>query len=267
MLTDAELADLVEFGEADAMADMFRAAPPSLNFTVDQSDEYVAFFAPIDILLFNRALCLGVRKPATQHVINALAEKYRVNGTTSFGMQISPYANPHALTTWCENAGLPQRDGWMKMYRDASPIDLIPTDLRVEQIDKRHKDAFGETACEGFGLPIARKDLLSGTVGRQGWVHYIAWEGDTPAAVAAMYIKAERGWLGVAATLPQFRKRGAQGALMSRRLQDGINAGCKWFVTETGRDTPERPNPSYHNMLRTGFKLAYDRPNFMPPKQ
>jgi hypothetical protein len=82
-----------------------------------------------------------------------------------------------------------------------------------------------------------------------------------------MYIKADRGWLGVAATLPQFRKRGAQGALMSRRLQDGIEAGCKWFVTETGRDTPEHPNPSYHNMARTGFKLAYDRPNFMPAKK
>jgi hypothetical protein len=247
------------------MAEMFRAAPDGAGLAVEESDEYVAFFSPqIDILLFNRVVGLGVRAPATPEMVDSLTAKYRAIGVSSFGFQLSPYARPEALTSWVESAGLPQRDGWIKMYRDAARLSLIPTDLRIDQIGVEHKDAFGETACEGFNLPKARADLLSGTDGRPGWRHYIAWEGGTPAAVAAMYIKDEKGWLGVAATLPQFRKRGAQGALMSRRLQDGIKAGCKWFVTETGRDTIERPNPSYHNMVRTGFKLAYDRPNFMP---
>ena len=39
--------------------------------------------------------------------------------------------------------------------------------------------------------------------------------------------------------------------------------GCEWFVTETGEDTVANPNPSYHNMLRTGFKPAYLRPNYL----
>jgi hypothetical protein len=30
-----------------------------------------------------------------------------------------------------------------------------------------------------------------------------------------------------------------------------------WFASETYEDTPEHPNPSYRNMLRNGFKLAY----------
>ena len=47
---------------------------------------------------------------------------------------------------------------------------------------------------------------------------------------------------------------------MARRIRDGADLGCRWLVTETGEDTPHHPNPSYHNMLRTGFLLAYQRP-------
>ena len=45
---------------------------------------------------------------------------------------------------------------------------------------------------------------------------------------------------------------------MARRLCDGARLGCEWFVTETGQDRPDKPNPSFHNMLRTGFKVAYE---------
>jgi hypothetical protein len=29
--------------------------------------------------------------------------------------------------------------------------------------------------------------------------------------------------------------------------------GCRWLATETGSETPERPNPSLHNMRRKGL--------------
>ena len=82
-----------------------------------------------------------------------------------------------------------------------------------------------------------------------------------------MFVNGEVGWLGFASTLKKYRKRGGQSALFARRIQDGLALGCKWFVTETGEDTPEDPNPSYHNMLRSGFKLAYLRRNYVhqPP--
>ena len=51
--------------------------------------------------------------------------------------------------------------------------------------------------------------------------------------------------------------------MFARRISDGLKVGCKWFVSETGEDTPESPNPSYHNMLRAGFTLAYLRPNYV----
>lgn len=50
---------------------------------------------------------------------------------------------------------------------------------------------------------------------------------------------------------------------MARRIADAMALGCRWIITETGEKTPERLNPSYHNMLCIGFKLAYTQPNYM----
>ena len=36
-----------------------------------------------------------------------------------------------------------------------------------------------------------------------------------------------------------------------------------WFVTGTGEETAAHPNPSFRNMIRAGFRLAYHRDNFM----
>ena len=51
--------------------------------------------------------------------------------------------------------------------------------------------------------------------------------------------------------------------MFARRLHDARAAGCRFAVVETGEDTPEEPNPSYRNMLRAGFELAYFRHNWV----
>ena len=124
--------------------------------------------------------------------------------------------------------------------------------------------AFAEVTTNGFGMPPQWRPWVASTVGRPQWHHYLAWSGDDAVAAGALFILGKVGWLGVASTVPTGRRCGAQGALMARRLEDGRNLGCDWFVTETGEDTPARPNPSFRNMMRAGFTVAYQRQNFMP---
>jgi hypothetical protein len=50
---------------------------------------------------------------------------------------------------------------------------------------------------------------------------------------------------------------------MAQRIRAAAEAGCEWVITETGEDLPRRLNPSYHNMIRTGFNLAYQRANYI----
>ena len=148
------------------------------------------------------------------------------------------------------------------MYRKAETQVAVPTDLRVERIGAAHAAAFAEVACAVFGMPDHLRAWLEQSVGRSGWCHYLAFEGDLPIATGALFVQGDAGWLGLGATLPSHRRRGAQGAIMARRIRDAADLGCRWVVTETGEDLPDHPNPSFHNMLRTGFALAYQRPNF-----
>ena len=79
-----------------------------------------------------------------------------------------------------------------------------------------------------------------------------------------MFVTEDVAWLGFGATLEAARGRGGQSAMFATRLADARAQGCRWAVTETGEETEEEPvNHSYRNMLRSGFRLAYARRNWV----
>ena len=263
-----EIAHVVELGEGEAWADMFLAAPvdfaANLGLRVERVGSAIALITEnIDFMLLNRVIGLGVLEPATETMVNDLVVLYRQAGLQNFAVQISPAAQPSALPDWLEARGLPRRDNWAKVYRGVEPPPEVSTDLRIDCVGPEHATAFAGVACAAFGMPDSLSAWFAATVGRSGWRHYLAWAGDTPVATGALYIRNDVGWLGVGSTLPSQRRRGAQGAIMAQRIRDGLELGCRWLVTETGEETPSQPNPSYHNMLRTGFELAYPRPNYI----
>jgi GNAT superfamily N-acetyltransferase len=96
-----------------------------------------------------------------------------------------------------------------------------------------------------------------------GWRHYLATDGETAVGAAAMYARGAWAWLGLAATLEEARGRGAQSALIARRIADAYAAGVRWLSIETAEDTPERDAPSFRNVVRQGFRVAYLRPNWL----
>ena len=113
-------------------------------------------------------------------------------------------------------------------------------------------------------MPPAFAPLFAGVVGKPGWHAYLAYDGDVPVATAGMYVTHDVAWLVMGSTLPTHRRRGAQGALLARRVEDGRALGCRRFVTETGADDADAPKASLRNMLRVGFEAAYFRTNCLP---
>ena len=57
------------------------------------------------------------------------------------------------------------------------------------------------------------------------------------------------GWLGFAATLPDYRGRGAQSAILAARIEDARKQGCRMVTTETGELEEGRPGNSYRNIV------------------
>lgn len=178
-------------------------------------------------------------------------------------------AQPHSVAVPPGYLGLEQQlaahgyapgYAWMKFDRADDPAERVETDLRIgPTLDP---DVLALTISEGFGLPGGGASALSGIVGAPGWTILIAWSADEPAACGALYADGPWAWLGVAATRPAFRRRGAQRALLAARIDAGRAAGATRFVTETGERVEGRPDQSYRNILRSGFREAYLRPNW-----
>ena len=235
------LAELIEFGEADAYEDLFRhAAALELELSVMRSGGGVLLIAPsLPIILFNRVIGLSLREPATEAALDEILAHYRAAGSATFAVQLSPSAAPSDLPAWLPARGLPMRDNWAKVYRAATPDVVIRTDLRIERIGQAHAAAFAEVSCMAFGMPAAMQPWLAEGVGQAGWAHYLAFDERHWWPAVRCSCRAMWAGLGIASTLPAYRRRGAQGALMARRIRDAAELGCHWVVIETGEDTPE----------------------------
>jgi hypothetical protein len=167
------------------------------------------------------------------------------------------------LPDWLQAKHLLRRDNWSKVYRQPDINIHVPTDLRIESIGQTHAADFARIVVSAFEMPPFLQPWLINLVGRAGWQQYLAFDGQTAVGAGALFIKNNIGWLGIAGTLASHRKRGGQGGIMAQRIRAAAQAGCNWVITETDEDRPDQPNPSYHNMIRTGFTLAYQRTNYI----
>ena len=87
-----------------------------------------------------------------------------------------------------------------------------------------------------------------------GWRLYIATVDARPAAFGVLHEHDGIGSLAGAATLPEFRGRGCQSALLARRIADATADGCELVVSQA------MPGSSSHrNMERAGLRVAYTK--------
>lgn len=268
-LTAHQLALIVEYGEARAMLDMFNAAPPAFTaqtgLRVTSFDSAIALTAKhIPMVLFNRVLGLGFYEKCSEQVIDDVVEHFRAHGAARFGIQISPLFNSPELTATLEKHGLAQDGTWSKMFRNAVVSEPIESEIVVKRIDARQAPLFAEVFSNAYSIPPALVPMVEVLVGRPGWYHYLAFDGNEAIAAGAMYSQEGIGWLGLDGTLPAHRGRGAQSMIIAKRITDGYKLGCHWLVADTNESTTEFPDFSYNNYLRQGFQVAYLRPSYEP---
>jgi len=215
-----------------------------------------------DILMYNRIVGVGVETPAQAADLDDAIAWFRAAGVPRIMVNVAPCATPDPRS-WLEERGFVLHNHWIRLARDgAFPVEE-PPDPRVRPMGREHAEVFARTDVEAFGYPEAMIPRIAATVGLPGWRHWAAFDGTEPVSFGALYVVGDLGWLGFASTRPAYRRQGMQSALIATRLRAAAGLGCRLLSVETGDDTPEKPNPSTHNLVRNGFRIAYKRPNWV----
>jgi len=273
MALDPDIAYWCEMAEAYAWGDTFRATAEQpgnpMGAHVETPGDGVVFaLTAVDIGLCNRAVGIGVTRRAIESDVDATAEFFDRLGRGQTAVPLSPHATPPDLRVWFEDRGFAPSRNWVKLWHDLRDLPTATTDLRIEVVGPEWAEDFARiSVIEAYGFPPVMAPSVWAAMGRPGWRHYLGFDGDTAVASGAMYVRDGMAWLGFGATTEGYRRRGGQSAMFAQRLSDAHDAGCRLAITETGEESPDNPNPSYHNMLRAGFQLAYARRNWVRNRQ
>ena len=201
--------------------------------------------------MLNRVVGLGAAVPATEDdVDDALAA---MPAGTTFYVAVDPQAQPPELPGWLQARGLQPGWGWMTFHRDPRVRPQAQTPLRlIEVAGTDDRAAFAHVVCESYELAPEVGPRLADAPDA-GWLCWVAYDADEPAAAAGLYVDDGVGYLGFAGTLAPHRGKGAQSALLARRIERAAQLGCDLVITETGEAKDGRPGNSYRNILRAGF--------------
>ncbi|HEY3038910.1 MAG TPA: hypothetical protein VGJ66_09250 [Pyrinomonadaceae bacterium] len=271
MLDDLERNGIFELVERDAWLDFFAAAPDDCAQALGISSlrlSHMGLLASREVAMveFNRAMCVGIVAPATETELEDASSWLTTNAATGWALQVAPTAHTGVVQDWLRRCGMGRfGTGWAKFKRGNSPApDLATSKVQVRVVNRESADAFGQVVQTGFGLPVASAKWFAALFGRPGWRLCLAYDGEAPIASGAAFAADGVAWFGMDVTLTKFRRRGAQTALINRRIEDGLAARLLGFTAETGQPAAgqEAAHTSYSNYRRAGFAPAYVRPNY-----
>lgn len=250
---------------SDCAKNFIEQHPGTNNVTVLDTESFGAVaLPPLDVLGFNRVLNFGIHNPVSEQDLSAMLDFYRGNNVRRFFINVSPVAAPANVDEILSDKGFRHYNNWAQMsYELPKEIEPLQSDLDARPAHKEDKETFAYIINLAFGWPGYAGELVAASIGSPGWIHFIIYEGEEAISAAAMYAAGEIGSLVIGGTLEKHRGKGAQKLLINYRSRKAIEAGCKYLVTETAEDTPEKPSPSFRNMIKSGFELAYIRPNWI----
>jgi GNAT superfamily N-acetyltransferase len=225
----------------------FHGAPfGSCYLTIDPARQ-----GPFASANLNRVYLCGTETGMDFDSIGHLIDLFTAEGVKRFFVWLSPGPDMDVVRRWLEGSGLSRirRTGYPTLCRShASPVqfrtDLEVREVSVDEIEDA-RDRLGDTLWPEYAR----------SAGKQDFFHYMAFDGGRPVAIAALCIFEDLGYLMAAATAETHRKRGAQQALIARRIERAEQIGCSMQVSETLYMLEH----SYRNLQRAGFEEVYEK--------
>ena len=217
----------------------------------------------------NGTNAIGLFEPATETLLDEVTAYFQQAGIP-FGLGVTPVTRPDVLPEWLRQRGFTQGGRIPVLYRSTANPPPLMGNLRIERITEDRAVLWREVFGKMYVPYLA--DWMAALVGRPNRFHYLAFDGETPAAASQMSVTDGVACLHFSGVLSEYQGRGIQRAFIARRIQDAADAGCEWAMSTADEDTPENPGYSMRNLLASGFALlhysqGYDAPVPASPPQ
>ena len=215
----------------------------------------------------NQACGVGLEGPVSEDEIDGFVEFYTSRGVEP-RVEVSPFAHDSLV------AGLAARQFVIREFENVLARELLPGDelesamphgwppgLEISLLDRGDASAVervAEVSLRGFypegEIPPAMLEASRATLRLPSTVSYAATIDGELVAAGSVYLGERVASLMGVSTLPAFRRRGIQQALMIRRLAAAREHGC--VLATIG----SRPGiPTERNAMRVGFRMAYTK--------
>ncbi len=205
-----------------------------------------------EIDFLNTVHCLG---PADAGQVGAVVAHYRALGIRPW-FELRPTPGFRHLASALTAAGAAQVDFLAALEGDAGPPPARPGGgIEVRSVDRTELDRFSGVILRGHGVPeqdlpaaVERNRRIADVPGTR---LYLALVDGEPAAAAVLFCR-HLAYLANASTLPAFRGRGCQTALIARRMADAGAAGYRRVCSLAAWSSR-----SHVNLERAGLAVAY----------
>ena len=202
---------------------------------------------------------LGMFEPATDSVLMQL-ERFFSTRSAPADHETCPLAGVPLMQTLVSRGYIPLELSsvlFLSLSESRLQPDINPSfTIRIANNDDR--DAYTRAAAEGWreaGEHVQQvADLGRVMLAAVGFVGFLVENGASLVATAGLVIHDGVALLAGASTIPEARGRGAQRAVLARRLRYAEESGCDlaMMVAEPG-------GASQRNAERHGFRVAYTR--------
>jgi GNAT superfamily N-acetyltransferase len=214
----------------------------------------------------SQAQGLGCDGPVAEADLDRLQAFFSARGVAT-SIEVSSLADPGLLPALSRRGFLIAEQTHMLLRAlqpdaDAGCAGSSARGVAVEQVtggEEAAKAAWADTVLRGFfegpdEPPGSICEVIAAMTAPPGPTCWLARVDGVPAGGASMTVQQGLALCAGDATLPSFRRRGVQAALIAARLAEAARAGCELAVACT--------NPgsiSQRNFERLGFRLAYAR--------
>lgn len=205
----------------------------------------------------NQVLGMGLYGAVTSDDVGRVEQFFRSRRVTS-AIVVSPLADP-SLLALLGRCGYRVAEFNSVLIRRISAEEPAPrpAGVTIERVTPATDRPWMRALAQGFSDVVPVEDnFLLGFSGVPGNLAFLARLDGEIAGGSAGRILPQARILALcgSSTLPEFRRRGVQSALIAQRLQEAALAGCEYAVVST-----QPGSGSQRNMERKGFRVAYTK--------